>query len=258
MPRTILARNAVDVRPTHRATRLLPPPTPSQRIPAGEGGTRLPAPGCRLRVNGREPRGSRPVLPPELVAPASTGEVGPCSVARQAGVRRAARRIPTSRRVIRCGSGATCNDSPARWAMQLRRATDRPPGGPRPGHGRALEAGHGRDTGRWPGDTRRARTRGDGTPTVPRGPRPGRRRRSRWRRSSRPAARAPRPRHAPAARGPSTARSPRCTDRTTPHPVGVRLGHEDRVDREAHEHHVDPVARGQPQTVARRPARDGP
>ncbi len=52
---------------------------------------------------------------------------------------------------------------------------------------------------------------------------------------------------------PVQARSPRWTDRTAWAPPcdGVRSGQEDRVDREAHEHHVDPVRSGEPQPGVR-------
>ena len=40
---------------------------------------------------------------------------------------------------------------------------------------------------------------------------------------------------------------PRCTATTGRAPSGAGLSEEDRVDREAHEHHVDPVRIGQPQ-----------
>ena len=83
------------------------------------------------------------------------------------------------------------------------------------------------------------------------GHQPGRR----PRRSCRPAAPGRRVRRARGARGPVHARRPRWTDSDGPNASGTRAPRrpdEDRVDREAHEHHVDPVAVGQPE--ARRPA----
>ena len=78
------------------------------------------------------------------------------------------------------------------------------------------------------------------------------------RRSCRPAARARRSRRGPAGRGPRQARQRR-VDATAPaarRHATVGLADEDRVDREAHEHHVDPVAR-RAATGRRRRASDG-
>ena len=84
-----------------------------------------------------------------------------------------------------------------------------------------------------------------------------RRRRVRCARSCRPAAPGRRGRRGPAARARSTPAAPRWTETTRRRRAvgGVGSADEHRVDREAHEHHVDAVAVGQPQAGVRRQRR---